>query len=460
MYKSHSVGHAYKTSSEFLLQMIRAPYFTQCIYAAAKLGIADLLKDGSKQTYELAALTETHEPSLYRVLRALASVGIFSETQPRCFELTPVAQLLRSDVPDSLRAFSVFFGSDLQYQSLGKILYSVKTGKPAFDHIFNMSFYDYLRQDSIAARIFDDAMASVSNQPASLIATTYDFSKIKSIVDVGGGNGTLLGAILKANPHLKGILFDLPEVIERVRYSEYLTTEISSGRCQLIPGNFFETVPDGADAYIMKCIIHNWNNDQSIKILNNCYKAMAKNGKLLLIEKIVPPGNEPGLAKISDIVMLVKQTGFERTEIEFNTLLQTAGFSKARLFKILTTPLFIFESARTKDLMFRLDQTSESKQEAPIEEPEVRNREVQVASTRKAPLFNPRNELDLDKVKEIKAKSIDVIVKLMEDEKYQEAARLVQAIDCEQWYEAMQTISCLTGRDLPYSTSLSMSFNA
>jgi hypothetical protein len=136
--------------------MISAPYVTQCIYAVAKLGIADLLRDGSKETHELAALTETHEPSLYRVLRALASVGIFSEIQLRCFELSPIAQLLRSDVPNSLRAFSVLCGGDLQYQPFGKILYSIKTRKPAFDHVFNMSFYDYLKQDSIAGRVFDD----------------------------------------------------------------------------------------------------------------------------------------------------------------------------------------------------------------------------------------------------------------------------------------------------------------
>jgi hypothetical protein len=163
---------------------------------------------------------------------ALASVGIFSEIEPRCFELTPIAQLLRSDVPDSLRALSVYSGGDLKYQSWGKVLYSVKTGKPAFDHIFNMSPFDYFKQDSTAGRDFDDAMTSLSNQSASAIAATYDFSKIKSIVDVGGGNGMLLGTILKANPHLKGILFDLPEVIERAKDSQYLTTEISSGRCQ------------------------------------------------------------------------------------------------------------------------------------------------------------------------------------------------------------------------------------
>jgi hypothetical protein len=252
----------------------------------------------------------------------------------------------------------------------------------------------------------------------------------------------LLGTILKANPHLKGILFDLPEVIERARDSQYLTTEISSGRCQLIPGNFFETVPDGADAYLMKHIIHDWNNDECIKILNNCYKAMAENGKLLLIEHVVPPGNEPGLAKIVDIVMLVLLTGFERTETEFNTLLQTAGFSKARLFNILKTLLCVIESARTKDLVFRFDQTSESKQEAPIEELEVRNREAQTDST-----SIPRNELALDQIKQIKAKSIDVILKLMEHQKYEEVARLAQAIHCEQWHEAMQAISSIAGRD-------------
>jgi hypothetical protein len=422
--------------------MINSPWVSQCIYATAKLGIADLLKDGPKQTHELAALTETHEPSLYRVLRALASVGIFSEIQPRRFELSPIAQLLRSDVPDSLHAFSVYSGGDLKYQSWGKILYSVKTGKPAFDHIFNKSTFDYFKQDSIAGRAFDDAMTSLSKLSASAIVATYDFSKMKSIVDVGGGNGMLLGTILKANPHLKGILFDLPEVIERARDSQYLTTEISSGRCQLIPGNFFETVPDGADAYLMKHIIHDWSNDECIKILNNCYKAMAENGKLLLIEHVVPPGNEPGLAKIVDILMLVMYTGFERTEAEFNTLLQTAGFSKARLFNILTTPLFVIESARTKDLVFRFDQTSESKQEAPIEELEVRNREAQTDST-----SIPRNELALDQIKQIKAKSIDLILKLMEHQKYEEVARLAQALHCEQWHEAMQAISSITGRD-------------
>jgi hypothetical protein len=167
---------------------------------------------------------------------------------------------------------------------------------------------------------------------------------------------------------------------------------------------------------------------------------MAENGKLLLIEHVVQPGNEPGM--FMDFVMLVLFTGFERTETEFNTLLQTAGFSKARIFNILTTSLCFIESVRTKDLVFRFDQTSESKQEAPTEELEVRNREAQTDST-----SIPRNELALDQIKQIKAKSIDVIVKLMEHQKYEEVARLAQAIHCEQWHEAMQAISSIAGRD-------------
>jgi hypothetical protein len=329
-----------------LLQMVTGAWASKLIYLAAKLGIADLLKDRPKDVEELARATETHAPSLRRILRALASVGVFEEVDPGRFTLTPTANLLQREVAGSLRAFTILLGEDWHWRSWEDILYGAKTGRPNFDKTFGMSLFDYLSQNPEAGKIFDDAMTSFTLQSAAAVTAAYDFSEIKSIVDVGGGNGLLLAEILKANPHLRGTLFDLPNVIERAKQQKHLETAGLKERCQYAAGNFFESSPKGADAYILKHIIHDWDDEQSIVILRNCRKAIAENGKLLLVEHVIPPGNDPYFGKLLDIEMLVMVTGCERTEQKFEELYQAAGF---KLSGIIATqaPEYVIEGAPT-----------------------------------------------------------------------------------------------------------------
>jgi hypothetical protein len=327
------------------MQMISGVWVTQAIYVAAKLGIADLLKDGAKSSEELANSIAVDAQSLYRVLRALSSVGIFAERENRQFELTPLAEYLKTDVPGSLRAIAIMFGGEnWRWQPWGEILYSVKTKKPAFDHVFGMPIFPYLNQNPEAAAIFDQAMTSISAKDIPAIASGYDFSSIKTLVDVGGGHGSLLAAILQANPTIKGMVYDQAAVIAGAK--QYLETAGLNGCCEAVAGNFFESVPSGGDAYMMKHIIHDWDDERAIAILQNCHRAMPDNGKLLVVEHVIPPGNEPSLGKFLDLEMLVMSSGGrERNADEFDKLFAAAGF---KLTNIVPTqsPLSIIEGVK------------------------------------------------------------------------------------------------------------------
>jgi hypothetical protein len=327
-----------------LLQMVTGAWTSKLIYLAAKLGIADLLKDRPKDVEELARATETHAHSLRRILRALAGIGIFEEVEPGRFTLTPMANLLRSDAAGSLRDFAILLGEDWQWRAWEDILYSVQTGRPNFDRVFGMPYFDYINQNPEAGKAFDNGLTGFTLQSAAAVTAAYDFSKIKSIVDVGGGNGVLLAEILKANPHLQGTLFDLPNVIERAKQQKRLEIAELKGRYQYAAGSFFESCPKGADAYIMKGIIHDWGDDQCTVILKNCRKAMAENGKLLLVEHVIQPGNAPYFGKLLDIEMLVMVTGHERTEREFEELYQAAGFKLSRIIATQATE-YVIEGA-------------------------------------------------------------------------------------------------------------------
>ncbi len=271
-----------------MLQMAVSYWVSQCIYAAAKLGIADCLKTGEKSCDELATLTQSHAPSLYRLLRALASVGVFAETEPGQFALTPLAQCLRSDVPESIRDTSIMLGGPDQYNSWGNILHSIKTGESAFDTIYGMNVLEYFAQNPEPAEVFDRAMTSFSSTEIAAVITSYDFASIRPLVDVAGGQGSMLTAILKANPQMEGVLFDLSEVIERAQ--PQIERESIVDRCHLVAGNFFESVPAGADAYLLKHILHDWDDEHSITILKNCSSAMAENGRVLVVEQVILPG--------------------------------------------------------------------------------------------------------------------------------------------------------------------------
>lgn len=314
---------------EALMQMITGAWVSQAIYVAAKLKIADLLKDGAKNSEELASLTNVDAASLYRVLRALSSIGIFSEGENKQFELTPMAEYLRSDIPESLNAIAIMMGGEpWHWQPWGDILYSVKTGQPAFDHIFKMPVFPYLGQNPEAAAIFDACMTSFTTRDSIEIVNNYDFSSIRTLVDVGGGHGKLLAHILESTPNLQGILYDLPEVVAGAsQHLDKFTT-----RTRVVAGNFFESIPSGGDAYIMKHIIHDWDDERAIAILKNCHQVMPENGKLLVVEDVLPPANKPSIGKLLDLEMLLMTSGGrERTETEFKELFAAVGFKLTRI---------------------------------------------------------------------------------------------------------------------------------
>jgi ubiquinone/menaquinone biosynthesis C-methylase UbiE len=308
--------------------MITGYWISQAIYAAAKFGVADHLKDGSRTIEQLAADTSTNADALYRLLRALASIGIFAEGPPRQFSLTPMAEALQSDIPGSKRALALMSG-DEQFRAWAEIEYSIQTGKKAFDKVFGKPIFEYLGDHLDKARIFDAAMVGIHGRESRAVHDAYDFSKIGTLADIGGGNGSQLIALLQSHPTMKGILFDLPHVIDRAKAQ--IESAGLSNRCRLVAGDFFQNVPDGADAYFMRHIIHDWEHEKSLTILRNCHRAMPAHGKLLLVESVIPPGNEPFGGKFLDLVMLLIPGGKERTKSEYQTLFEKAGFTLSKI---------------------------------------------------------------------------------------------------------------------------------
>lgn len=330
-------------SSAVLLQMLSGRWISQIISVAAKLGIADLLKDGAKSSHELAQTTNSNPYALYRVLRALASLGIFTEPDPGFFALTQLAECLQTDVKGSVRAIAVMFGEPWHYRPWGDLFYSVKTGETAFSYQFGQEAFPYLAQNDEAANIFNEAMTSVSARDNAALMAAYDFSEADCVVDVGGGYGTLLMEVLKNHPDMKGVLFDQPAVIEGAK--KQIEAAGVTGACQVIGGDFFEEIPGGGDLYLLKSVIHDWDDERAIKILRNCNQAMKGKSKLLLIEHVINPSPESSFGKLIDIEMLVMSGGRERTEQEYRALLRAAGFELTNLITTQTT-LSLIECTR------------------------------------------------------------------------------------------------------------------
>ncbi len=311
-----------------LAQLMAGYWHTQAIYVAAKLRLADLLRDSPRTAAELAQATGTNTRSLYRLLRALAGVGIFAEDEQHCFRLTPLAECLRSDVPGSLWAMAIMRG-EWQYEAWGRLLHSIQTGQSAFEKLYGMPLFEFFAQNPEKGQLFDAAMTGVHGRETAAMLDAYDFSGIRTLADIGGGNGSVLTVVLKKYPAMQGILFDLPDVVERARP----TIEAAGlwDRCRVVAGNFFEAVPPGADAYQLRHIIHDWDDEKALAILRNCHQAMAGAGKLLVVEGLVPPGNEPSISKFFDLAMMVLPGGMERTEQEYRQLYEAAGFRLARI---------------------------------------------------------------------------------------------------------------------------------
>jgi len=309
-------------------QMICGYWTSQAIYVAAKLGIADLLKDGPRTAHDLAAQTATHEKSLYRLLRALASLGIFAEDDNRRFVLTPDAELLRRDVPGSQWATAVMVGED-HYRAWAELLYSIRTGANAFERVFERPVFEFLSEHPEKAAIFDQAMVGIHGRETAAILDAYDFSNFAAVTDIGGGNGSVMCGLLGRYPALHGTLFDLPGVIERARKN--IEAAGLADRVHLVSGDFFSSVPQGADAYLLRHIIHDWDDALALRILENVRREMREGGRLLVIESVIPPGNEPFFGKLLDLAMLVGPGGQERTAEEYRDLYGKAGFRLARI---------------------------------------------------------------------------------------------------------------------------------
>ncbi len=316
------------SSPETLTRMITGYWASQAVYAAAWFGVADLLREGPKSVDHLAQACGAQPDALYRLLRALASLGIFTEGEPRQFSLTPAAEMLRSDVEGSQRALALMSGG-AQFQAWGEIVYSIQTGQSAFEKQHGQPLFEFLAAQPDQAAIFDEAMTGIHGRESAAVLQAYDFSGINALVDVGGGNGSQLAIILHAHPELRGILFDLPHVAERTRH--LLAAAGLEGRCQVLGGNFFQSVPSGADTILLRHIVHDWNDEQSLTILRNCRAALPPEGKLLVIESVIPTGNEPCAGKLLDLTMLLIPGGKERTQAEYNALFRQAGFELTRV---------------------------------------------------------------------------------------------------------------------------------
>ncbi len=313
-----------------LLAMATGAWVTQMIHVAAELGVADRLADGERDCDDLAAACGADADGLFRLLRGLASLGIFQETAPRRFGLTPLAELLRSDHPQSLRQFARMLGEE-HYLSWNDLLHSVRTGENAFRRGHGMSVFEWYQQNPRRAEIFDGAMTDFSRNETEAMLASYDFSGIHHLVDVGGGRGELLQRVLQAHGHLRGTLFDQPQVVAKALVPEEL-----EGRLSLEGGDFFAAAPAGADAYLLKHIIHDWADEACRTILGHIRASMAPGARVLLVEQVIPPGNSRHPSKLLDLNMLVMtEGGRERTPGDYALLLESAGL---RLSRIVSTP--------------------------------------------------------------------------------------------------------------------------
>jgi len=312
-----------------LQQLISGHWIAQAIAVAAELGIADLLAEGPRSSDDLAQAAGCHAGALYRLLRALASMGVFTEVEPKRFGLTPMAEMLRADAPVSVRSRVIHTCSDVPWRIWGQLSYSVRTGRPAFEHIFGMGEWEYrARNPEVNAR-FNACETSLVTQVANAVASAYDFSGFGRLIDVGGGHGALLVAILSVNPELRAVLFDLPHVVEGAR--ESLVAAGLLERCAIVGGDMFEAVPAGGDAYLLSRIIHGWDSDRTVDILANCRRVMGPYSKPLLAEELIPSGDVPAYGKLTDLNMLVSAGGQERTEAEYRALYAAAGFTLTRV---------------------------------------------------------------------------------------------------------------------------------
>ena len=309
-----------------LFQMASAYWISQAIYVAAKLGIADILKDGPRTSDEIAVLVNAHARSLFRLMRALSSLGIFTHINVDCFANSHLSESLRADIPGSLKAIIITLG-EIHYQACGALLHGVQRGSPSFDKVFGESLFDYLAESAAAANSFDEGMANLAGMLAYAVVFAYDFSHVCSMVDVGGGNGRFLERIIEIYPEILGTVFDCATTIER----SSRPADQKPRRCSYVAGDFFDSVPQGGDLYFLCGVVHDWDDNRAVTILRNCRQAMRASGRLLLLETVVPEDNSMHFSKILDLNMLAMSSGRERTQAQFRWLLTAAGFKMRRI---------------------------------------------------------------------------------------------------------------------------------
>jgi hypothetical protein len=331
-----------QATSQLLMQIGTGHFVASALQVVVRLGVPARIADGALTAAELAAATGVQEDALYRVLRALASVGLFEETAPRRFRLTEAGHALRPDMPGNMHDMALWMTSPFHFKVYADMMHSVRTGQPAAEKVTGMPVFEYFPRDPELSEIFNNAMTTFSNQVIPAALEAYDFGGIDLLVDVAGGHGAVLTAILRKHPTMRGVLFDLDHVIAGAR--QRIADAGLSDRIRTEAGNFFTQVTPGADAYIMKHIIHDWDDDRALRILENIRTAMgAKRGRVILLESVIPPGNAPDLGKIIDLEMLLMPGGKERTADEFEKLFAQAGF---QLTKIVPTrsPLSVVEA--------------------------------------------------------------------------------------------------------------------
>lgn len=309
-----------------LLRMIWGIHISRCVYAVAELGIADLLADGPLSSSELAAATGTHEPSLYRVLRVLVALGVFAESDGCRIELTAVGERLRSGAPGGLRSWATFMEALGGVRPFAHILETLRTGRPGMELEHGCGVFEYLADRPEASTVFDEAMSQRTAAYAVSVAQTIDFSDTRTVIDIGGGKGTLLVQILRAHAHLTGVLFETPSVAARA--DAVLDAADLADRCEVFAGDFFERIPAHGDCYVLANVLHDWDDARAIEILRNCREAMPGAGRVLIVERLIPQGDgDPVPTLLSDINMLVITGGQERTNAEYGSLLEAAALT-------------------------------------------------------------------------------------------------------------------------------------
>ncbi len=316
-------------------------WMAQALYVVVKLGVPDELLNGPRTVEELATATSSHARTLDRLLRALAGAGFLAVDDAGRFALTRLSRPLTKTAPDSIRPAIVMWGEPFNWATFGGLLHAARTGERAFDHVFGMGVFEYLQANPEQNEIYNQGMTALAAVGQGVAALDYDYGDLRTLVDVGGGHGSILASILAANPQLTGVLFDQPHVVAGA--PAHLAAAGVAARCEVVGGSFFETIPAGRDAYLFTTVLHDWDDAHARRILENTRKAMPAHGRLLLIEVVLPPRSEFHIGRLIDLQVLVMHGARERTEQEFRVLLESAGFRLRRVFPNVT-PMSVIEA--------------------------------------------------------------------------------------------------------------------